>query len=139
LRRVGIAGLVWGAVGLALCVPRLEVRAEPHNPYLEGATVLGVDGLPAGPSVEERLAEIRRRLQEALIYPAISRKRGVEGITRIRFSIGPDGHAREIATTDSSGDPLLDEAAERSAVDAGKLPRVLGRLSVPIRFELESR
>lgn len=124
---------------MALCAAPAVVCAEPHNPYLEGATVLGVDGLPAGPSVEDRLAEIRRRLQEVLIYPPISRKRGVEGVTRIHFSIGPDGHAQEIATAASSGDRLLDKAAERSAVDAGALPRILGRLSVPIRFELESR
>lgn len=123
---------------LALSVSATGIRAEPHNPYLDGATVLGVDGLPAGRTVKDRLAEIRRRLQDAVIYPPISRKRGVEGVTQIRFSIGPNGHALEIETAASSGDPLLDRAAERSAVDAGQLPRVLGRLSVPIRFELES-
>jgi hypothetical protein len=32
---------------------------------------------------------------------------------------------------------VLDRAAERCAVDAGRLPRVLGRLEVPIRFSLE--
>ena len=129
-----LAGLVLAA---AFATAALPGGAEPHNPYLEGAAVLGVDGMPAPPSVEERLAEIRRRLQEALVYPPIARKRGIEGVTRIQFSIGSDGHAQEIETADSSGDPLLDRAAERSAVDAGELPRVLGRLSVPIRFELE--
>ncbi|MDH3687232.1 MAG: energy transducer TonB [Myxococcales bacterium] len=128
-----------GAAAVVALSAAPVLRAEPRNPYLEGASVLGVDGLPAGPSVEDRLAEIRRRLQEVLIYPPIARKRGVEGVTRIHFSIGPDGHAEEIATAASSGDPLLDQAAERSAVDAGELPRILGRLSVPIRFELESR
>jgi TonB family protein len=126
------------ALALAVGASAPSVRAEPHNPYLEGATVLGVDGLPAGRSVDDRLDEIRRKLQQAVIYPPIARKRGAEGVAQIRFSIGPDGHAREIETAASSGNALLDRAAERSAVDAGELPRILGRLNVPIRFELES-
>lgn len=125
------------AVALTSSVAGPSLHAEPRNPYLDGAAVLGVDGLPAGRSAKDRLDEIRRKLQQAVIYPPIARKRGVEGVTRIRFSIGPDGHAEKIETAASSGDPLLDQAAERSAVDAGELPRILGRLSVPIRFELE--
>ena len=113
------------------------VASEPRNPYLEGASVLGVDGMPAPPSVEERLEEIRRRLQEALVYPPIARKRGLEGVTRIRFTIGPGGYAEDIETARSSGHGMLDRAAEQCARDAGQLPRVLGRLDVPIRFQLE--
>jgi TonB family protein len=111
--------------------------AEPHNPYLEGADVIGVDGMPAPPSVEERVEEIRRRLQAALVYPPIARKRGLEGVTRIRFTIGPSGLAEDVETTRSSGHAILDHAAERCARDAGRLPRVLGRLDVPIRFAME--
>jgi hypothetical protein len=33
---------------------------------------------------------------------------------------------------------MLDRAAERCAADAGELPRVLGRLEVPIRFSLDA-
>jgi protein TonB len=111
--------------------------AEPHDPYAEGATVLGVDGAPAGPSVAERIAVIRERLQAALVYPVSARRRGLEGTSRIQFTIGPDGHARDVRTEATSGHYVLDQAAERCAVDAGKLPRVLGRLEVPIRFSLE--
>ena len=110
---------------------------EPPNPYLEGAAVLGVDGVPAGPSVAERLEEIRARLQAALVYPPLARRRGLEGTSRIQFVIGPDGRARDVSTSASSGYPVLDRAAERCAADAGELPRLLGRLEVPIRFSLE--
>lgn len=99
--------------------------------------MLGVDGAPMGPSVAERLAVIRERLQAALVYPPHARRRGLEGVSRIQFVIGSDGLARDVATTASSGHHALDEAAERCAVDAGQLPRVLGRLEVPIRFSLE--
>ena len=64
-------------------------------------------------------------------------KRGYEGVSRIQFVIGPDGRAAEIRTVESSGHAVLDRAAEQSAVDAGELPRVLGRLDVPVRFSLE--
>lgn len=113
-------------------------RAEPHDPYAEGAIVLGVDGAPAGRSAADRIAEIRERLQAALVYPASARRRGLEGTSRIQFTIGPDGHARDVRTQATSGHYVLDQAAERCAVDAGKLPRVLGRLEVPIRFSLEA-
>lgn len=97
-----------------------------------------VDAIPRGPSVAERLEVIRRRLQAALVYPPLARRRGIEGTTTIEFEIGPAGRAAEVRTTASSGSSLLDRAAERCAVDAGELPRVLGRLEVPIRFALES-
>ena len=122
---------------MLLVLAAAAAGGEPHNPYLEGATVLGVDGAPMGPSVAERLAVIRERLQAALVYPPHARRRGLEGVSRIPFVIGSDGLARDVVTTASSGHHALDEAAERCAVDAGQLPRVLGRLEVPIRFSLE--
>ena len=125
------------AAALALGLP-VAATPEPPNPYLEGARVLGVDGVPAGPSVAERLEEIRARLQAALVYPPVARRRGLEGTSRIQFVIGPDGRARDVRTATSSGYPMLDRAAERCASDAGELPRVLGRLEVPIRFSLDA-
>jgi TonB family protein len=123
------------AAGLALAAG--PARAEPHNPYEGHTEVLGVDGAPKGISAAERIAEIRERLQAALVYPLHARRNGLEGTSRIQFTIGPDGHAQDVRTAASSGHASLDRAAERCAVDAGQLPRVLGRLEVPIRFSLE--
>jgi TonB family protein len=119
---------------LAVAFP---AAAEPPNPYLDKATTVGVDGAPAPPSVADRIAVIRERLQAALVYPRAAQRRGLEGVSHIQFAIGPDGHARDVRTLASSGHDVLDRAAERCAVDAGQLPRVLGRLEVPIRFSLE--
>lgn len=97
-----------------------------------------VDVVPSGPSVEERLAEIRRRIQRAVEYPTRARKRGLEGVATVGFEIDrADGRAREIQLVDSSGHPSLDRAAEQSVVRAGALPWVYGRLQVPVRFDLE--
>lgn len=98
-----------------------------------------VDALPLGPSPQARLEEIRRRVQEAVVYPPRARELGLEGTTRIQFQVGNDGLAREVAVVDSSGHALLDHAAERGALDAGQLPPLYGRIRIPVRFELDGR
>jgi protein TonB len=112
-------------------------RAEPIE--AEAVVAVGsVDAIPAGPSVAERLAEIRRRIQRSVVYPALARQRGLGGVARIEFEIDPGGFAREIRIADSSGYGLLDRAAERGVAEAGSLPWVYGRLEVPVRFELHA-
>lgn len=107
-------------------------RAAPGAPPQPGS----VDALPLAPSPYERLEEIRRRVQAAVAYPARARELGLEGTTRIQFEIGADGLARDVATVESSGHALLDRAAERGAIDAGRLPSLYGRIRIPVRFEL---
>ena len=98
-----------------------------------------VDLLPMGPSPEARLDEIRRRVQEAVVYPARARELGLEGTARIQFQVGNDGHAEGVGTVQSSGHSVLDRAAERGAIDAGRLPPLYGRIRIPVRFDLEGR
>ena len=97
-----------------------------------------VDALPLAPSPQARLDEIRRRVQAAVVYPPRARELGLEGVTRIQFEIGADGLAEHVATVESSGHALLDQAAERGARDAGQLPQLYGRIRSPVRFELEA-
>jgi TonB family protein len=124
------------ALALAFVVAS-AAGAEPPNPYAEGTTTIGVDGAEAPPTVAERIEWIRKRLAEVLIYPKIAQRNGLEGVSTVQFVVGPDGRARYIKTLKTSGHLVLDRAAERAAVDAGELPRVLGKLEVPIRFSLE--
>ncbi len=124
------------ALAAALLVTGLGPAAS-HAADGRVAAVELVDALPNAPSVEERLAEIRRRIQSALVYPAPARRRGLEGVARVRFQIGADGRADRIELERSSGHALLDRAARDSVVAAGVLPRVHGRLQVPVHFELE--
>ena len=95
--------------------------------------------MPGGVSFDARVAEIRRRIQEALVYPPIARRRAIEGETEVAFEIGAGGSPASIALVRSSGSALLDRAAERAVRDAAPLPPVLGRLRVPVRFELGER
>lgn len=97
------------------------------------------DAMPGGVSFDARIAEIQRRIQEALVYPALARRRAIEGESEVAFEIGASGRASGIALVRSSGSALLDRAAERAVRDAAPLPPVLGRLRVPVRFELGER
>jgi protein TonB len=97
------------------------------------------DAQPSGPSVEERLEEIRRRLAAALAYPPIARRLELEGTTWLRFEIDRDGSAHGVEVARSSGHEVLDRAALRSVARAGPLPWVYGRVEVPIRFALDEQ
>jgi protein TonB len=101
------------------------------------APVEVMDALPQGPSVGERLAEIRQRIEAALVYPASARRRGITGVSRVRFEIAADGHPQDIELVASSGHHVLDQAARESVVGAGTLPYVHGLLQVPVHFELD--
>jgi len=98
-----------------------------------------VDAAPPGRSVAERLAEIRRRIQAALVYPRLARLQKLEGEALVRFDIDADGTPRDVELFRSSGMPSLDRAARSAVEDAAPLPWVYGRLEVPVRFELDRR
>jgi len=104
---------------------------------VESLEVRLVDAVPQGPSVAARLAEIRRRIQAALVYPPLARMKRIEGEALVRFEIEHDGTARDVVVHRSSGKPSLDRAAALAVAEAEPLPWVYGRLEVPVRFELE--
>jgi TonB family protein len=124
------------AVLLAATCGALDVGAQERVARPDRAPVFE-DGIPPPPSLAERLAEIRRRVQAAVVYPEVARRRGIEGLARIRFVVGSDGRAAQVETVESSGSALLDRAAEQGARDAHALPYVYGRVEMPVRFALE--
>jgi len=92
---------------------------------------------PQGPSVGDRLEEIRRRLQAALEYPPIAHRLALEGTTWLRFEVDRAGAAHDVEVAGSAGHDVLDRAALRTVERAGPLPWVYGRIEVPIRFALD--
>ncbi len=126
MRRIGFA------IALLLCVP-----AQAEETVLpDVAAPVPIDAIPEGPSVDDRLAEIRRRVEAALVYPPIARVREVTGLAEVVFVVGPDRRAREVSLAQSSGSAVLDRAALRAVADAGTLPHVYGRIIVPVEFAL---
>lgn len=132
-RRCVARGIAIAVLGIAIAAP---VRAGSPEPA-QRVSVVVEDALPHGPSVDERLEQIRVRIQAALIYPPLARRLELTGITWLRFSIDPHGAAREVELARSSGHRILDQAARRTLARAGRLPWVYGRIEVPVRFSLE--
>jgi TonB family protein len=126
------------AFALALAATAAPAAAD-EVAAVDAMEVRFVDAVPRGPSVAERLAEIRRRIQAAVVYPPLARLHHVEGVALVRFAIGRDGAAQEVRLFRTSGRPSLDRAATRAVAAAAPLPWVHGRLEVPVRFELEER
>jgi TonB family protein len=106
------------------------------EPDVAAAPPAHEDAAPRGPGVDERLAEITRRVQNAIEYPPIAQSRGLAGETRVSFEIARDGRPLEIRTAESSGSTALDRAAERAVADAAPLPWVYGRITVPVEFAI---
>lgn len=121
-----LAGLAWAGLAAA-----------------ESAKVAAVvsleDAVPQRPSLAERLAVIRERIQNALEYPPLARLRERAGAATVRFEIDSAGQANAVRVVRSSGSPQLDDAAVRAVSTAGPLPWVYGALEVPVTFELRAR
>jgi TonB family protein len=126
------AGLVVGLVSAA------DLRADdlvPTPPHERSGRVV-VDAIAHGPSVDARLEEIRRRIQENLVYPPMARWHEVSGAAVVEFEVTDEGRTHAVRLAQSSGATLLDDAAERAVKTVTGLPVVHGHLSIPIRFEL---
>lgn len=100
------------------------------------AVILSDDAMPQGPSVADRLAIIREKIQNALEYPPLARLRESDGNALIRFEIDRSGSARNVRVVQSSGHERLDTSAVRAVESADPLPWVYGPLEVPVHFEL---
>ncbi len=130
LRALVIVGVLLAAATAA---------SEQRLAGISAAEVRFVDAAPRGPTVAERLAEIRRRIQAAVIYPPLARHQRLQGETLVRFEIEPDGTPSAVRVHRSSDMPTLDRAALGAVRAAAPLPWVHGRLEVPVRFALEER
>jgi len=127
------AAAVAAALALGPAPPAARAGDEPRPPAIVARVE---DAEVRGASVDERLEEIRRRLQAALYYPPIARRMGLEGTAWVRFEIDRAGAPRDVDVARSSGHEILDRAARRTVDRAGRLPWVHGRIEVPIRFSL---
>jgi len=126
------------AIFVATCLaPARDAIADP--PSVAARSASSQDVVPWGPSLDERLAAIQRRVQAALVYPPLARRRRSEGTALLAFEIGADGRARGVAVAHSSGFAALDRAALRAVSAVDRLPYVYGRLEIPVHFELAAR
>ena len=136
---------VAGALALALAITQIAsadstegARIASANATEVAAVILSDDAMPQGPSVADRLAIIRDKIQDVLEYPPLARLHDSDGDALVRFEIGRSGSAENIRVVRSSGHDRLDTSAVRAVETASPLPWVYGPLEVPVHFELTS-
>lgn len=81
-------------------------------------------------------ASIRNAIERAKIYPFLARKRKIEGIVFMAFTIDSKGYPQNIKVRKSSGHEILDSAAVKIVKSAAPLPYITGEINIPICFRL---
>lgn len=118
--------------------PPAAVAAAPSAP----PSVVVPAPAPSPPSVSYGSA-LLRWLERYREYPRTARLRRIEGVVVLRLTIERDGRLAEVTVAETSGSPILDEAALEMARRAAPLPplpqseaveRVV--MLVPIAFRL---
>ena len=103
-----------------------------------------VEAETSDPELEQRyLAALHRALQEAMQYPHSAKRRRQQGTAWIEFRVQQEGTLSGIQLRESSGYPLLDEAALETVKSLGRfepIPDEMARnmltLAIPISFQL---
>ena len=96
----------------------------------------------AGAEYGPYLTALRQRIQQSLRYPASARRRGVAGTVNVEILIHPNGTIGGVTLLESSGHPVLDDAALDTIRSLPRMPlpsdlpaRPL-RVRVPLVFEM---
>lgn len=79
---------------------------------------------------------ILEKIEAARWYPRVARKRGIEGVTVVKFRIAPDGNVMDIIIDQASGFSILDNAAIKTIRRAAPFPRFDSLLKVAVTFKL---
>jgi TonB family protein len=99
------------------------------------------DGLPEGEETEGLSPEIIRlignAIKKAKTYPALARRRGIEGTVYVSFRIGPEGEPSDITILKSSGFTILDAATVDVVKKAAPFPYIENRIEVPVAYKLK--
>ena len=107
-----------------------------------GPLALAIPGDGGGETYGPYLAALRRRLQDALEYPATARRRGLTGTVHLEIALESTGRVTEVILVRSSSHGVLDDAALQAARGLSRVPfppdvrpRAL-RVRLPVVFEL---
>jgi periplasmic protein TonB len=109
-----------------------------------GTRVASVPGDGAGDGVPDALyGELRRRLQEALVYPSAARRRRLTGVVEVEAEIQPSGLVTNAVVVVSSSHRMLDDAALDTVRGLGRVafppdvsPRRL-RVRLPVEYTIQ--
>lgn len=83
---------------------------------------------------------ILSRLQRAKRYPSDARRRGIEGVAVLSFTVGANGQVNGARIARSSGHAVLDQAVMAMIRRAGPFPPIppeIGRSRLPVRVPVQ--
>lgn len=69
-------------------------------------------------------------------YPMGARKAGIEGTSQLKIQVLPDGSVGEIQVVKSTGDPSLDEVAQKAVKQWKFKPGLVGGKPIPVWMTL---
>ncbi|MHB9073128.1 MAG: energy transducer TonB [Desulfobaccales bacterium] len=102
-------------------------------------------GSGGGSALQGYLKEVRRLLEKNKDYPWMARRRSIQGVVALVFTIGSGGQIEGARIGRSSGKDLLDEAAQNTLRRVGKFPpfppelnRQKLTIEVPLAFRLRT-
>ncbi len=79
---------------------------------------------------------IRSRIASHRHYPALARRRGVEGVVKLSLARRADGSV-DVAVV-RGADPMLDDAARKAVLASAPLPRFRDGLQIELEYRLTS-
>jgi protein TonB len=130
------------AVAAAVQEPAAAAEPSPVHPEAVGAVVARSSGGEADPAVEPARFNVAYLNNPPPDYPPVARRMRVEGTVVLRALVDTTGRAEELLVEQTSGAPLLDEAALNAVrkwrfVPARRGPEPIARwVEVPVRFRL---
>ena len=102
-------------------------------------------GSGAGSALQGYLREVRRLLEKHTDYPWMARRRNIQGVVALRFTIASGGQIEACWISRSSGQDLLDDAARDTIRRVGNFPpfppelnRQKLTIEVPLAFRLSN-
>jgi len=102
-------------------------------------------GSGAGSALQGYLREVRRLLEKHKDYPWMARRRNIQGVVALTFTIASGGQIEAYWISRSSGQDLLDDAARDTIRRVGNFPPIPPELNrqkltieVPLAFRLSN-
>jgi len=122
-------------------LPRAVAAAPPAVAAAPpvAATVAPAPGFDEPDPFEAYVALVRARIEAERHYPAMARRRRIEGSVQVRLSVGSAGDLGEVRTVGDAPrmlvEPTLD--AVRRAAPFPAPPEGLGWIEVPVRYRMD--
>ena len=127
---VDVAAAAPGAGAAATASP--SAAGSPAG-FASGRAAIG-----AGGDLDAYIAQVRELIRKHKRYPALARRRGIEGRLVLSLAIAADGGVA-VTRTSGAASSLLEEGARAAVAAASPLPPPPAgalRLEVPVRFDL---